>query len=85
MLVESNHNLTVTVTFELVAEIAGHLLSDAVMVVELAIDDCMDGVVYVVKRLLAVRAQVVDSQTIMADSYSSALAYCIIATHHMLA
>lgn len=68
VLVESDDDFGVAVPLELVASGLDKLLPNALVIVQLAIDNSMDGIFKVVEGLGTVRAQVIDGKTDMAES-----------------
>lgn len=60
MLVQRDDNLAVTPALEFVARLGGEVGAYGFVVVELAVDDCVDGVFVVVEGLGAVGGEVVD-------------------------
>ena len=62
-LVQRDDNLTVTLSLEGPASIFGKLLSSFVVLVEFPVHDCVDLAIRGMEGLLAVRAQVINSET----------------------
>ena len=67
--IEGNCDLGVTVTLELVSRLVDKFLANPIMVVKLAVDYSMDGIVGVMDRLATVWAQILNSQTAVAKSW----------------
>jgi len=60
VLVQSNGELRIGAAAELVVGLGLEVFSDIIVVIELAVDDSMDGAVVVMKGLDAIGRQVVD-------------------------
>jgi len=72
-LIEGKYELAVAGTSELVVQLGNHLETKAVIVIDLSVNDCMNSLLVIVKRLIARRAQVIDLQTNMTQCYGAAL------------
>ena len=71
VLVQRDDNLAVARRFEVEIGSFGQFGADAFVVVELAVDDSVDCLVGIVKRLFSGRREIVDSESNMAECFNS--------------
>jgi hypothetical protein len=67
LLVQGDHDLTITVALEYVSCLADQVSSDSVGIVQLSIDDGMDGALLAMERLCTVGAEVDYGKADMAE------------------
>lgn len=58
--IEGKHEFAVTGASELVIQLVNHVKTKAIIIVDLSVNDCMNTLLVIVKRLIARGAQVID-------------------------
>jgi len=73
--VQSDHNLAVTSSLELVASLGNQFVPNLLVIIKLSVDYGMHSIFCVVEWLCAVRAQVVDGQSVVAEGCRALLVH----------
>lgn len=68
VLVQGHDDLRVASTFKLVTGPLDHIISNTLVIIELAVDDGMDGTILVAERLLATGTKSIDLQSAASET-----------------